>query len=137
MQDSVTFFRDQFGTVAAKSQTGYFIDLCSQLTSDIQTYAPDAIDLIVLIDGVETGRSDLEEWEGNSYVLRAHRHGVTLESLGPEGGSTTYTFGEAKAVILEYFRYLAPDPDTQERHVRKWEQDSGRSFTNRSLLGLS
>ncbi len=56
MKDTVTFFRDQFGAVAAKTETGYFIDLCSQLTSDIQTYAPDAIDLIVLIDDVESGR---------------------------------------------------------------------------------
>lgn len=137
MQDSIEFQRNQYGAPSVKTRNGHFRDLGSQLVSDIQTYAPDCLELLQCIDDVVSGRSEYEEFEGNSAVVRCTPDGVTVESLGPVPSGTTYTVDEARDVIVRYFDFLAPSADDKKRHLATWERENGRPFPGRALLRLA
>ncbi|WP_157563407.1 hypothetical protein [Micromonospora chokoriensis] len=115
----------------------HFLDLASQLASDIQSYAPDCLELLQCIDDVASGRCAYEEFEGNSSVVRCTPAGVTVQSLGPVPSGTTYTVDEARAVILNYFNFLAPSVEDRKRHLGTWEQEHGGPFSGRHLLRLN
>jgi hypothetical protein len=131
VKDNIRFFRDQDNRARFESQTGYFADLGFELTSDIQGYAPDCIELLSCIDDVMSGGSDSEEFEGNSSIFRCDSAGVTVESLGPIAEETTYTVEEARAVIRQYFHFLAPTAEEKAGHLQTWEQENGRPYSNR------
>jgi hypothetical protein len=137
MRDRIDFSRNEHDFPVAKSGNGYFAALGSQLTSDIQKYAPDVLELLQVIDEVRRGESPMQEYEGNSYIFRATSDGVTLESLGPSGKQTTYTFDEATSVVKQYFDFLAPTPEEKAQHVATWEREFGRPYPGRAELGLS
>ncbi|WP_433289004.1 hypothetical protein [Micromonospora sp. CA-244673] len=137
MQDGIEFQRNQYGAPSLTTRNGHFRDLGSQLVSDIQTYAPDCLELLQCIDDVTSGRSAYEEFEGNSAVVRCTPEGVTVESLGPVPSGTTYTVDEARDVILRYFDFLAPSPAEKKRHLATWEGENGRPFPGRALLRLT
>ncbi|MEU1644078.1 hypothetical protein [Micromonospora zamorensis] len=132
----VEFGRNQYGAPTMTSGDRRFRDLASQLTSDIQSYAPDCLELLQCIDDVVSGRSAYEEYEGNSAVVRCTPTGVTVDSLGPVPSGTTYTVDEAREVILTYFDFLAPSVQDRKRHLATWEQEHGGPFPGRHLLRL-
>ncbi|MFU8853169.1 hypothetical protein ACNAW0_19585 [Micromonospora sp. SL1-18] len=136
MRDGIEFQRNQYGAPSMKTRDGHFRALGSQLVSDIQTYAPDCLELLQCIDDAVSGPSGYEEFEGNSAVVRCTADGVTVESLGPLPSVTTYTVDEARDVILQYFAFLAPSAEDKKRHVAAWERENGRPFPGRSLLHL-
>jgi hypothetical protein len=137
MQDSIEFQRNEYGAPSVKAPSMHFRALASQLVSDIQTYAPDCLELLQCIDDVATGRSAYEEFEGNSAVVRCTPDGVTVESLGPVPSATTYPVDEARQVIIRYFDFLAPSAEEKKRHLATWERENGQPFPGRALLGLS
>ncbi|GIF11780.1 hypothetical protein [Actinoplanes teichomyceticus] len=57
---------------------------------------------------------------------------MTVEDLGPRPEATSYTFAEARAVVVQYLDFLAPTRDDRERSVTKWEQENGRPFPGRT-----
>ncbi|MEV6343790.1 hypothetical protein [Actinoplanes sp. NPDC051851] len=128
----VRFFRDDNGYRDFSTESKHFIRIGSQLVSDIQGYAPDCVGLLECIDEVAAGRVAYDEYEGNSAVVRFHPAGVTIESLGPHPDPTTYTFDEARAVILQYLDFIAPSQEEKERGVLAWERESGHPFLGRA-----
>jgi hypothetical protein len=132
----VEFGRDRYGAPSLISGDRRFRDLASQLTSDIQNYAPDCLELLQCIDDVTSGRSAYEEFEGNSSVVRCTAAGVTVQSRGPVRSEVTYPVDEARAVVLTYFDFLAPAAEDRKRHLRTWEQEHGAPFPGRHLLRL-
>ncbi|GIF11784.1 hypothetical protein [Actinoplanes teichomyceticus] len=128
----ITFFRNDKNRRDYRVDSKRFVRIGSQLVSDIQGYAPDCINLLECIDEVAAGRAEYTEYEGNSAVFRCHPGGVTIESLGPVPDPATYTFEEARAVVLQYFDFLAPTREEKERNVVAWEQESGRPFAGRT-----
>ncbi|MCZ7374979.1 hypothetical protein [Micromonospora sp. WMMC250] len=132
----IEFGRNQFGAPTMTRGDRRFRDFASQLTSDIQNYAPDCLELLQCIDDVVSGRSAYEEFEGNSSVVRCTSAGVTVESLGPVPSGTTYGVDEARSLILTYFDFLAPSVEDRKRHLRTWEQEHGGPFPGRHLLRL-
>lgn len=137
MRDRIEFSRDDRGWIMARTETGHFNMLASQLTSDIIGYAPDCLELLALMDQVRGGRSPIEEFEGNSSIFRATPDGVTVLSLGPSRKSTTYTFDEARVAVLQYFDFLAPSEAQKKAEVVRWETEVGRPYTARTELGIS
>ncbi|MEU8181368.1 hypothetical protein AB0B85_00120 [Micromonospora sp. NPDC049044] len=133
----VEFGRNQYGAASMISGDRRFRDLASQLTSDVQNYAPDCLELLQCIDDAASGRSACEEFEGNSSVVRCTSAGVTVVSCGPVRSGTTYSVDEARTVILAYFEFLAPAAPDRERHLRTWEREHGRPFPGRHLLRLT
>ncbi|MFG3682654.1 hypothetical protein ACGF5H_21370 [Micromonospora chalcea] len=132
----IRFARGTHGTPTTTAGDARFRPLVSQLTSDIQTYAPDCVDLLQCIHDVVSGRSPHEEYEGNSAVLRCTPDGVTVRSLGPVPSSAAYSTEEAQTVILAYLTRLAPTAVERLRHVATWEREHGRPCTVRRLLDL-
>ncbi|WBC15873.1 hypothetical protein O7600_03255 [Micromonospora sp. WMMA1998] len=104
----IEFGRNENGAPTMINGDPRFRPFASQLVSDIQTYAPDCLQLLQCIDDVVSGRSDYEEYEGNSAVVRCTPTAVTVESLGPMPSGATYSHDEARMVILRYFDFLAP-----------------------------
>jgi hypothetical protein len=137
VRDQITFSRDGEGRLRAKSDNGYFMPLGSQLTSDIINYAPDCLELLQIIEEVRRGESPRQEYEGNSSIFRATPDGVTVESLGPSGRRTTYTFDEAQAVVKQYFDFLAPSAAEKKDAVARWEKEFGHPYPGKAELGLS
>lgn len=135
--DDVRFARGAYGTPIMAAGHPRFRPLVSQLTSDIQTYAPDCLELLQCIDDVVSGRSTGEEYEGNSAVLRCTPEEVTVHSLGPVPSSAAYPIEEARAVILAYFIFLAPTVEERLRHVGTWEREHSRPGAARRLLDVA
>jgi hypothetical protein len=132
MRDSIEFRRNEYGAPTAQAPSTHVRALVSQLVSDIQTYAPDCLELLWCIDEVASGRSAYEEFEGNSALVRCTPDGVTVESLGPMPSATTYTADEAREVVLRYFDFLAPSAEDKKRHLATWERENGRPFPGRA-----
>ena len=137
MRDRVTFSIGEHGVPSAKTETGHFNLLAGQLISDIIRYAPDLLTLVDKIDRVRAGESPAEEYEGNSALFLATPDGVQVSDLEEDGDSATYTFDEARAVILQYLDFLAPSAAQKQDAVSRWEAEAGRPFPGRGELGLS
>lgn len=134
MTEYIRFFRNERNVPRFNAWNGRFADLGFQLTSDIQGYAPDCLELLSCIDEVTSGLSASEEFEGNSSIFRCDAVGVTIVSLGPVPESTIYTVDEARSVVLQYFDFLAPAREDKERHVATWERENGRPYPNRAQV---
>ncbi|GII20413.1 hypothetical protein [Planosporangium mesophilum] len=134
MTDLIDFYRHERGFVLSRSRDAHYRDLGSWLTSDIQAYAPDCLDVLSCVEDVRFGRSALDEWEGNSCYTRFTPFGVTVESLSPEGGSTTYTPDEAHSVMLQYWQFLTPTGEKKNRALASWEGGNEREHPCRPHL---
>ncbi|MGC4892920.1 hypothetical protein [Micromonospora sp. DT31] len=132
----VRFARGPHGRPTMTGGHPRFRALAAQLSSDIQAYAPDCLELLQCIDDVRSGPSQCAEYEGNSAILRCTPDTVTVHSRGPVPSSTAYTVEEAEAVIVAYFTCLAPTAEERRRHLRTWEREHGRPGPDRHRPGL-
>ena len=122
MNDSLSFHRDEFGAPEFRAGSKRLADLGGMLTADVQGYAPDALELLRFVEDVRAGSATTEEWEGNGYVTRYTAAGVHVQNLYVPDRATTYPLDEARAAILDYFRFLAPTPDARAEAIDKWEK---------------
>ncbi|GII20412.1 hypothetical protein [Planosporangium mesophilum] len=134
MSEPIEFFRDEDGFILPPTSNPHFRGIGSWLASDIQTYAPDSLDVLARVEDVRSGRSSFGEWEGNSGCTRFTPTDVTVESLGPRGGETTYTHEEAHSAMLGYWHFLTPTEESKKRALATWEGENEREHPCRPHL---
>jgi hypothetical protein len=131
---SLTFFRDQYGASEYSTDDVHLRDIGAWLTTDVQNYAPDCLDLMACVEDVRSGRSATEEWEGNAYYAQFTPGGVTAENLHVEGRTTAYELEEAHSIMRQYLRFLAPTPEDRARALDVWEKENEREHPCRAHL---
>ncbi len=134
MGGKLNFFRDQYDAPEYTTDDVHLRDLGTWLTTDVQNYAPDCLDLLACVEDVQSGRSAAEEWEGNAYYARFTPTGVVAENLHVPGRMTTYPLDEAHQAMLHYLEFLAPTPEGKARSLDVWEKENERPHPCRGHL---
>ncbi len=133
----LTFDRNQYNAPDYATDDPRLFDLGAWLTSDIQNYAPDCLDLLSCVEDMWSGRSTAEEWEGNAYLAQFSPTGVLAENLHVPGRMTTYPLDEAHQTMLRYLDFIAPTPEAKARAVDVWEKENERPHPCRAHLALN
>ncbi len=133
----VTFYRDEYGGPASRPRDDSWSAIGSLMTSDVQNVAVWALRLLAYVDDVEAGRSTIETWQGNSWQVEITKAGVQLQDLYSDDWSGTHTLAEARAVLLEYLRFLLPGADERRGELATWESDAGRGHPSRPAVEAS
>ena len=127
MTDSIEFYYDQFGTPDFRVADDHYFNLGAWLTGDIQSYAPDCLELLATVEDLRAGRTPMEDWEGNAYHVRMTAGDVVLVNLHVPDQATTYSVDDTHAALLSYWNFLTSDPADKVRFLRDWEKDAGRT----------
>ncbi|GIF78439.1 hypothetical protein Asi02nite_79570 [Asanoa siamensis] len=107
---ALTFHRDAHGGPAFTAQDDTYSALGSMLTGDIQNVQTWAETLLAYIDDVESGRSEHESWQGNSWEVEITKSGVHLQDLYSDDWTGTHTLKEARTALQDYLSFLNRAP---------------------------
>ncbi|MDR7278984.1 hypothetical protein [Catenuloplanes atrovinosus] len=134
MRDSISFYRTADGFMTFRSDTGFFKDLGSWMTSDIQSYAPECLEFLAILEDVRVGVRDAEVIEGNAYQAFVTPSDVRVQNMFVESGED-YTFDEAHSVIIEYWKWLTPAAEDRAAQIEAWSAEFGRQHPCLDHLG--
>lgn len=134
MRDSMSFYRTPDGFLTFRSDTGFFKDLGSWMTSDIQSYAPECLEFLAILEDVRAGRRGTESIEGNAYQAIVAGDTVRVQNMFVESGED-YTFDEAHSVIIDYWTWLTPEAGDRAAQIAAWSVEFGREHPCRDHLG--
>ena len=97
-------------------------NLAGLLTSDIQRDGAGVLDALDLVEQARGGRSDIEEWLGNSTSAYFRPDGVTITDLGPDPVTTAYSLDEVHEALVGYWVFLCPSSEERRRSLEQWAQ---------------
>jgi uncharacterized protein YacL (UPF0231 family) len=133
-EDSIEFLRDRYGAITGRTETGHFNELGSWLVTDIQEYSPDCLLVLARLEDVRSGRSALEEWNGNAYSVKVTPGGVEVDCVHTDDPATSYSYEDAHSVALKYWEFIAPEVDDKNRALAVWENENARQHPCRPHL---
>jgi hypothetical protein len=102
-----------------------FSALGSLLTDDVQGSVEIALDLLQKVERVRLGITQMETWGGNGWVGEMRATGVHVDDRHSDDWSGDYGIDVVRGAVLDYLRYLVPEPDERIRAVARWEADAG------------
>jgi hypothetical protein len=105
---------------AARLRDDRYRHLASLLTSDIQTHGASVLDALLLVEQAQAGRTDLEEWLGNSTSAYFRPDGVSITDLGPKPETQRYPLDEVHEALIEYWGFLCPSGGERRCALEDW-----------------
>ncbi|SEG78184.1 hypothetical protein SAMN04489712_11242 [Thermomonospora echinospora] len=104
----------------ARLKDDRYRNLAGLLTSDIQTHGAGVLDALLLVEQARGGRTDIEEWVGNSTSAYFRPDGVSITDLGPEPQTQRYSLGEVHEALIKYWEFLCPSGGERRSALEEW-----------------
>ena len=94
------------------------------LTSDVQYAEIWCLRILAWIEDLLAGRSDRQEWDGNSWSAQLTSGGLHLQDHFSGDWQGDYSLAEAHDIVLKYFAFLKPGSTEREAAIVEWEADN-------------
>jgi len=120
----ISFYRDEGGFRRYLVNDDRYVPLGVFLVMDVQSAPTLGLDLLEMVDDVVSGREEVRVWDGEGFLVRFSRSGVSMQNNFLEHQRGECTLEEVREAAESYWPFLAgiAGPEQVSKEFISWER---------------